>query len=205
MAKHIIFDFDGTIADSMWVVIEIYEQMFGVTVTPQQVEHIRGLTAAKAIKELGVPLWKAPRLLTKGKKIMRSRLSEVKPFPDMDTLLAGLKDSGHELRIMSSNSEGNVRAFLKAHGLAEYFSSVQGSVGLFGKAPVLRKIMKQHHIARSEVYYVGDEGRDIDGAKKAHVPIISVGWGYNSPTLLKSLHPDHYVDKPLQILDIVNA
>lgn len=201
----VIFDFDGTIADSMWVVIEIYEQMFAVKVTTEQVEYIRSLPAAKVIKELGVPLWKAPKLLTKGKRIMRSRLGEVKPFTGMDTLFAQLVASGHTLRIMSSNSEVNVRAFLREHDLLEYFSSIQGGVGLFVKAPALRKIIKQHHIARGDVFYVGDEARDIDGARKAHVPIISVGWGYNSPTLLKLLKPDYYVDKPLEILKIIDA
>ncbi|MGB4759236.1 MAG: HAD hydrolase-like protein [Candidatus Saccharimonadales bacterium] len=201
----VVFDFDGTIADSMWVVIEIYEQMFAVKVTAEQIEYIRGLPAVKVIKELGVPLWKAPKLLTKGKKIMRSRLGEVKPFVGMDELFAQLVASGHTLRIMSSNSEANVRTFLREHGLLEYFSSIQGSVGLFVKAPALRKIIKQHHMARGDVFYVGDEARDIDGARKAHVPIISVGWGYNSPTLLKSLKPDYYVDKPLEILKIIGA
>lgn len=201
----VIFDFDGTIADSMWVVIEIYEQMFAVKVTTEQVEYIRSLPAAKVIKELGIPLWKAPKLLTKGKKIMRSRLGEVKPFTGMDALFAQLVASGHTLRIMSSNSEVNVRAFLREHDLLEYFSSIQGGVGLFVKAPALRKIIKQHHLVRGDVFYVGDEARDIDGARKAHVPIISVGWGYNSPTLLKLLKPDYYVDKPLEILKIIDA
>lgn len=133
---HIVFDFDGTIADSMWVVLEIYEQIFGATLSPQQVEHIRGLTATKVIKELGIPMWKGPKLLTKGTKIMRSRLNEVAPFAGTEELLKKLTEAGHELRIMTSNSEGNVRVFLKEHGLLDYFSGIQGGVGLFGKAQV---------------------------------------------------------------------
>ncbi len=203
--KRLIFDFDGTIADSMWVIISIYEQMLHAKVTPEQVDHIRGLTAAQAIKELKVPLWKAPRLLTQGKKIMTSRLSEIKPCHGVPELLQQLHSKGYELRIMSSNSTQNVRTFLDQHNLKQYFTSVEGGVGLFVKAPALRKIIKQNHLPKNEVLYVGDEARDIEGAKKAHVPIISVGWGYNSPDLLRSLQPDYFVEDPAEIVNVVKG
>lgn len=203
MKPTIIFDFDGTIADSMWVIISIYEELFETTVTPEQIEHIRGLSAIQVIKELNIPLWKTPKLLTQGRRIMMNRLSEIEPCKGMPELLASLHERGYELRIMSSNSKKNVDAFLRHHGLKVFFTSVDGGVGLFVKAPALKKIIRQNAIDIHNVYYVGDEARDIDGAKKAHVPIISVGWGYNSPTLLRSLEPDHFVEKPSEILKIV--
>ena len=203
MKRTIIFDFDGTIADSMWVVISIYEEMFGVKVTEAQITETRDYPLSKVIKNLGIPLLKIPRLLTRGRKIMRTRIDEVHPFPGIAELLQQLHADGYDLQIMSSNSKPIVRQFLKQHGLLEYFSDIEGNVGLFGKAPVLRRIMKHHNLTPADVLYVGDEGRDIDGAKKAHVPIISVGWGYNSPKLLKSMHPDFFVEEPLQIIDVV--
>lgn len=202
MKPTVIFDFDGTIADSMWVIVSIYEKLLGATVTPEQLEHIRGLSAAQAIKELKVPLWKAPRLLTQGKKIMTAHMPEIQPCAGMPELIAELANQGYPLRIMSSNSVENVHVFLKHYQLERYFASIDGSIGLFVKAPALRKLIKQHAIPKNEVFYVGDEARDIDGAKKAHVPIISVGWGYNSPSLLQSQKPDYFVMKPTEILPI---
>lgn len=205
MKQTIIFDFDGTIADSMWVVIAIYEEMFGVKVTEAQIAETRDYPLSKVIKNLGIPVWKVPRLLTTGRKMMRTRMDEVQPFPHMAELFEQLNAAGYELQIMSSNSRPLVRHFLQEHDMLHYFTNIQGGVGLFGKAPALRKIMKQNGLRRSDVLYVGDEGRDIEGAKKAGVPIISVGWGYNSPKLLKSMHPDFYVDEPLQILKVVGT
>ncbi|TAH34273.1 HAD family hydrolase [Candidatus Saccharibacteria bacterium] len=205
MKQCVIFDFDGTIADSMWLVIAIYEEMFGAKVTEKQIQETRNLPLSKVLKQLGIPLWKVPRLLTSGRKIMRTRIEEVKPFPGMDEVFAQLKAEGYNLQIMSSNSRPLVRQFLKQHDLLQYFSDVEGGVGLFGKAPVLRKIMKHLGLTRAQVVYVGDEGRDIEGAKKARVPIISVGWGYNTPELLKSMRPDYYVDSPPQLVEVVRG
>jgi phosphoglycolate phosphatase len=205
MKPTIIFDFDGTIADTLWLVTAIYEQIFGVVVTEEQKERVRNMSAAHAIKELKVPVWRAPKLLTEGKRIMSSRMHEVKPFPGMPELILQLQTEGYTLRIMSSNSEENVRSVLLANGLEGCFSSVDGGVGLFVKAPALRKLMRLHNIDKGSVYYVGDEARDIDGAKKAGVPIIAVGWGYNSPQFLQSLRPSRFAATPADIKTIVES
>lgn len=199
---HVVFDFDGTIADSMWVVIDIYEQLFAVSVSDEQVEHIRGLNAAQVVKHLGVPLWKAPKFLTKGKKMMRGRMDEIKPFDGMYELIQNLHKAGHKLSIMSSNSEANVRYFLQKYALNQYFGDIIGGIGLFGKAAALRKFLAMD---TKHVVYVGDETRDIDGAKKAHVPIIAVGWGYNNEPILRASRPDYFAYKPSDIQNIVGA
>lgn len=200
MAK-IIFDFDGTIADSMWVIISIYEQLLKTKVTPAQIEAIRGMPAVKALGYMNMPLFKTPKLLTKGKKIMRSRLHELDLYDGMAELIKGLHKSGHTLEVMTSNNEDNVRVFLKDKLLDQYFDEVIGGIGLFAKAPVLKKVSK---ITSGPLYYVGDEVRDVEAAKKAKLPIIAVGWGYNNEDLLMSYRPDFFVEKPRQILEIVN-
>ena len=202
-SKHIIFDFDGTIADSMWVIISIYEELLKQKVTPELLEHIRGMSAAQAIRELKVPLWKAPKLFTMGKSIMRKRMHDVKVFEEIPELLKKLKADGHDLSVMSSNSTENVSGFLKEHKLFDYFSDVQGGVGLFAKAPALRNNLKQKGLSRETTFYVGDEARDVEGAHKAEVKIISVSWGYNTRELLESLKPDFLVDTPIEIRKIV--
>jgi phosphoglycolate phosphatase len=199
MKPAIIFDFDGTIADSMWVILSIGEELLGVTVTPKQMEEIRGLSAGQIVKYFHIPLYKVPRLLTSGRRMMRSRLHEVKVFDGMTPLVKQLFDEGYELHIMSSNSAQNVREFLQEHELLDYFQSINGSVGLLVKAPALKKLMRKHNLSRAHVVYIGDEARDIEGAKKAHIPIISVGWGYNSPELLRKLKPDFFVTEPAEI------
>lgn len=205
MKPAIIFDFDGTIANSMWLILSIGEELLDVQVTPEQIEEIRGLSAGQIVKHFHVPLIKVPKLLTRGRHIMKDRLHEVSVFDGMPALLHELHTGGYELHIMSSNSASNVRAFLRRHGLNEYFASINGSVGLLTKASALKKLIRKHNLSKNRVVYIGDEARDVEGAKKAHVPIISVGWGYNSPALLKSLKPDFFVNEPAEIAAAVKS
>lgn len=203
MKPAIIFDFDGTIADSMWVILSIGEELLNVKVMPEQIEEIRSLSAGQIVKYFHVPLYKVPKLLTNGRRMMKSRLHEVNVFDGMSDLVRELFSDGYELHIMSSNSAQNVREFLQGHGLLDCFRSINGSVGLLVKAPALKKLMRKHNLAKTHVVYVGDEARDIEGAKKAHIPVISVGWGYNSSQLLRALKPDFFVTKPSEIIEVV--
>jgi phosphoglycolate phosphatase len=202
--KTIIFDFDGTIADSLEIVIDIYRQLTKDKreLTLEEREALRKLPAQKVMKALGIPMWRAPFLVSRGRKIMHNRLDEVEVFPDLPKVLKTLKERGYELRIVTSNSADNVHVFLKKHGLVDYFNEVTGSIGLFSKAKVLRRMVKAEKLDLMHTFYVGDEARDIVASKKAGVPVISVAWGYNHENLLKKLHPYKLAKKPEDLLEI---
>lgn len=202
--KTIIFDFDGTIADSLELVIEIYRQLTGDTrpLTGEERDTLRKLPAQKVMKSLGVPMWRAPFLLGKGRKIMHSRVSEVEVFSGLPEVLKTLQERGYAMRIVTSNSENNVRVFLQKYNLESYFTSITGNIGLFSKAKVLKQIMKREKLDATQTFYVGDEARDIAASKKAGLPIVSVTWGYNDVSLLEKLQPYALAKKPSDLLEI---
>ncbi len=205
--KTVIFDFDGTIADSLGLVVEIYRQLTNDTrkLTPAEYEALRRLPAQKVARSIGVSLWRIPFLVRKGRKIMHSRLNEVKVFEGLPEALEKLKEQGYTLRIVTSNSEENVQKFLDDHQLSEYFSDIVGDVGLFNKAKVLRKIIKGDALDASQSYYVGDEARDIVASKKAGLRIISVAWGYNHEDLLRDLQPYAIARTPHELVNIITT
>lgn len=202
--KTIIFDFDGTIANSLELVIEIYSQLTGDKreLTLEERNALRKLPAQKVMKALGVPMWRAPFLLNKGRKIMHSRLNEVKVFEELPETLKTLQERGYTMRIVTSNSAENVQTFLAENNLQNYFTNVTGGIGLFSKAKVLRQVIKQEKLDARQVYYVGDEARDIAASKKAKLPIVSVTWGYNDVSLLEKLEPYALAKKPEDLLQI---
>lgn len=200
----IIFDFDGTIADSLELVIDIFKKLTGETktLTKDEFDALRRLPAQKVMKALGVPVWRAPFLVRKGRSSMHTRLDEIEIFSSLPDVLKTLHGRGHTLRIVTSNSPTNVHDFLEKHGVREYFTDIHGDVGLFSKAKVLKSIVKQEHLSQGEVYYVGDEARDIVASKKAGLKIVSVSWGYNHGDLLRDMEPYALVDKPTDLLEI---
>lgn len=204
--KTIIFDFDGTIADSLEVSISIYRDLTNDTrvLTVDEIEELRKLPLHKVVKAIGVPLWKVPLLVRKGRKIMHGRLNEIKVFDDLPHVFARLKEDGYDLRIVSSNSVENVQTFLKKHDLDTYFSDIHGSIGLFDKARVLRNIIRKDRLQCNMTYYVGDEARDIVASRKAGIRIVSVAWGYNHETLLRDLQPYAIARTPHELYDVLS-
>lgn len=199
----IIFDFDGTIADSFEVVLDIFYDLTGKErFTDEQIAAYRKLTLKKISKEVGVSFSQIPLLLVKGRTIMVHRMPEVKVIPGMKDALKSLHDVGWQLMVISSNSKQNVEDYLRTHDMDQYFDRVYGGVGLFGKTMALRKVIKQNKVDRQNCFYVGDEIRDMQAAHKARVGAVAVTWGYNDVSILKAEKPHAIAETPAQLVDI---
>jgi len=85
----------------------------------------------------------------------------------------------------------------------EVFDFVYSGRAVFGKSRLLKKLMKDKTIPHKNPIYIGDEIRDVDAAKKAGITVIGVTWGYNTKNALSTSHPDHIVDKPEELMDII--
>jgi HAD superfamily hydrolase (TIGR01549 family) len=202
--SNLIFDFDGTIANSFKVAESIFYELTGhEPVTDENViQHLRRLPLLKAAKEMHISPAQLPRLLIKGRTMMQSRMSQVVAFDGISPVLHQLHDSGNKLFIISSNSQPNVEKFLEAHKLHDCFHAVYGGAGLFSKARVLKKVMRRNKITPEETFYIGDEVRDINAAKHAGVRIVSVAWGYNDVEALRAERPFAIAMTPSDLLEV---
>jgi phosphoglycolate phosphatase len=203
--KTLIFDFDGTIADSFELALDIAYDLMGMERLSQaEINRLRGLPAAKIIRELHIPITKLPRIVIKGRQKMHERMHEVQPFEGMPEVLAALHtDKDLRLWVMSSNSEPNVRSFLRTYQLEQYFDEVYGNVGVFNKAPALRKVMRKNRLAAQDCLYIGDEVRDIAAARKAGLLPVSVSWGFQTAKALADHKPFALARKPADLLHIL--
>lgn len=205
--RMIIFDFDGTLADCLYISFEIINKLapeFGHRViTEAEMQELRNHGARYIIKALGISKLKIPFLMDRCRKEYHRRLKEVQPFPGLGPVLAGLKARGYTLGIVTSNADDNVREFLKAHGL-EYFDFIHGKSSIWGKKKDLRRLLKKNKLAPTDVVYVGDEVRDIEAAQANDIPVISVAWGFNSASALQRKGPSILINS-LDELDGVFA
>lgn len=199
--RRVIFDFDGSLANSLPVAIEIAEEILGFEITDEEIQHYRNMTAMQILKEAKIPVYKLPGLLVKGKAILRKRTDEIKIFDGLDKIVKELSKE-HTLFVVSSNGLGIINAFLDQHKIDKYFAGVYGNVGIFSKAQALKKVVKKEGFAPEDAVYIGDEVRDIEAAKKVGMPIVSVVWGYNGEQIIKKYKPNYIAKKPA---DIVNS
>jgi len=76
-------------------------------------------------------------------------------------------------------------------GLDEYFSGIFEDNSYFGKHVGLQKIVINQRLDPNNVYYIGDETRDIAASKKAGIKSIAVTWGYAGDIPLSDAKPDY--------------
>jgi phosphoglycolate phosphatase len=201
----VLWDFDGTLADSLGCLLAIYnglaaEHGFRPVDEP---EAVRGLTALALLRRCGVPLARLPWLSRQILTAQRGRMTDIRLFPGvLDALQAALQ-SGCRMSVLSSNTEVNILACLRANQAEGLFESVVGYPRLFGKARAIRRLLKKAGLDGKHLLYVGDEVRDIEAARKAGVAAAAVTWGLNSPQLLSRHEPDFLIERPEQIPELL--
>ena len=207
--KVIIFDFDGTIADTVDALVTIANRLaleFGyVPINSQELVLLRNLTAREIIKYSGVSLFKIPFMMKKVKGELKHKIPELKPIEGINTALIELHNQGYHLGIITSNSPENVNQFLKFHNLDYLFEFIYSGVTIFGKTTIINNVLRQKHFKAEAVIYVGDETRDIESAKKANIKVIAVTWGFNSTEALTKQNPDFLIHHPSELLGVMKA
>jgi phosphoglycolate phosphatase len=203
----LIFDFDGTLADSFVLTVDVAHEVMGYAdrLSAERIEQMRGLPPRTILREFGVRWWRIPALLTRGRKLIGGRLvAEVRPFPGVAPTLRKLHGGGHRLFVLSSNSKVNVDAFLHAHSMHDVFDRIYGDVGIFSKAGRLRQIIRENHLHSTDTWYVGDEVRDIIAAHQTGIAVAAVTWGFNSKAILQDARPDKIINKPQELVSLVS-
>jgi phosphoglycolate phosphatase-like HAD superfamily hydrolase len=202
--KAIIFDFDGTIADSFNEFLAVMDLIVKrrEPLSAAQIDELRKLPAGRVMGQLGIHWWQVPGLLTRGRREMRSRIDNVKVFAGVPEVLAELSQT-YRIYILSTNSAENIQRFLDQHALAGAIEHVYGGSGLSSKAKHIRQLLRTEGLPAGDCVYIGDEVRDIIGAHRAGLRCIAVGWGYNHAQILQDHVPEALVASPRDIPDAI--
>jgi phosphoglycolate phosphatase len=189
----VIFDFDGTLADSFEffasVVNDLADRFRFRRIDPSEYETLRHYSAAQMIRHVGLPLWKIPQVGRHFQSLMAESIHRIPLFAGVDRTLRNLSDRGISLAVVSSNTCSNVQRVLgpELEGLIAFYEC---GVSVFGKQTKFRRILKRSGVPRSEAIYIADEIRDLESARQAGIAFGAVSWGYTNVEALKKLGPD---------------
>jgi phosphoglycolate phosphatase len=207
--KVIIFDFDGTIADTLDTVVNISNRLaanFGYKQTSQEeIAYLQNLNSREIIKQSGISIFKVPFLIRKVKAELNKEIKNLKPIPGMKEALIQIKNQNHQLLILTSNSKENVISFLEENEMQSLFKFIVPGATLFGKSRIINNILKQENLNFQQVFYVGDETRDIEAARKSGIKVIAVSWGFNSKQVLAEQNPDYLVHHPQELIYLIES
>jgi phosphoglycolate phosphatase len=205
--KIVIFDFDGTIADSRNVLIKIFNRLaveFNYDPLRQKdLLKLRNLSSREILLQSPLPAYKIPFFLRRVKKEFNKEISHLKPFSGINESLKDLREQNYKLGIITSNLLKNVQDFLVNNQLDFFFDFLYSEITLFGKDKIINKLARRHNFSVEEIIYIGDETRDIEAAKKSRVTAIAVSWGFNSPDILAKYNPDYLINHPQDLVPII--
>lgn len=205
----VVLDFDGTLADSLVVLLEVYNELAEAKgfqhVNEADWRRLREGTIKDGLKWTGVKAFQVPSLLTQGLKLLEKRKAEIKLFPEMIKVVQQLHKDGHTLFVLSTNSQELIQEVLNKHGIGSELEVLKSS-RIFGKAQALRKLVRTNNFNEDDVWMIGDEVRDMNGAKRAAVHGIGVSWGFQPPRTLQAVSPSVQIAKtPTDIIKIIDA
>jgi len=205
--RTLVFDFDGTIADTLGETRRIYNQLapdFGLRpVEPGEIADLRHMSLKQLIAHLGIPKRRVPALISRGTGLMRGNIGRLELIPGMAEVVAEMRRHVDNFGILTSNAPANVDLFLEAHGLRGLFDFISSTSKLTGKAKHLRAIRKTFSLRHEQMLYIGDELRDVKASQKAGVPVAAVTWGFNSRESLAAQKPDYLIDHPEDFLRLL--
>ncbi len=181
----IIFDFDGTLADTFDQQVKLIKEIRPET-SQEEVNRFREIGATALVKEMKLPL---SQLIVMTNKISLRHgevVKKAKVFTGIKRLIADLRKKKVRVEVLTSNRSKNVKIWLEDKGIV--VDKVIGGIGIFGKDKKLKTL-------KGDFIYVGDEIRDIEACRKVGVKIIAVSWGFNSKKALMKAKPDYLVER----------
>jgi phosphoglycolate phosphatase len=201
----VIFDLDGTLADSLpWFrrnVNDVADRFGFSRVGDDDVQSLRQAGSREILRRLNVPLWKLPAIARHMRRMKAKHLADIPLFPGTEAMLRDLRDSGLTLALVSSDNEANARRQLGE--AAQLFAHFDCGASLFGKAAKFRRVVKRAGVPASQAISIGDEIRDIEAARAAGIACGAVMWGYAAPEALRSLGPELMFDRMKDIAGLL--
>ena len=193
--RGVIFDFDGTIADTLPICIEAFQATFARYGGPNL--DVAGVRALFGPSEEGVL---RTALGEQGEEALATYLDEYRrihhrapdPFPGIKVLLDTLRGRGVPLAIVTGKGPHSVALSLDYIGLGGYFDPVEaGSPNGSIKAIAMGSAAGRWGIAPGDIVSVGDHITDIQQGRKAGTHPVAVVWAHpEAEAMLAAEYPE---------------
>lgn len=182
--KCAIFDFDGTLFDSMFIwdhVGEIYLRSLGKEPKPSMREDVRALSLYQSAcylqKEYDLALTTEQIMEDINQTIEHFYVHEVLPKPGVVVFLEQMKKAGILMCIATASNRSQIEAALRRCGMEHYFEAIFtcGEVGHGKDEPVIfRKAMEHFGADRSTTIVFEDAIHAVQTAKADGFPVVAV-------------------------------
>lgn len=181
MLKVVVFDFDGVIADTFKLNIEIAREQKKKFTLKDFRDHHNGNVWEKPVIQY------TKKDLKYGFAEYHSRLKGNLLFPLKDQIKELAKN--YDLFIISSSPERSIEKFLQLVDISKYFEKVLGYYAHQSKVEKFKMIFGEYKLKPEECVFVTDSLGDLREGRKVGVSTVAVTWGYHGKSRLKKGKP----------------
>jgi len=212
MIKAILFDFDGTLADTAPGIVKTMEQTFlrmGVKVPSEEdMKATIGLPLLQALQMLGGFNDQDAALATDTYRELfpTFEVGYVSIFPGVKETLSKLHALGIRMAIVTSRESQSLDMICEHHGIKEVFETrVTQSDRLTPKpAPdMVLTLLDRMKLEKDDVLVVGDTTFDIEMGNRAGCRTVAVTYGNHSKEKLKSVNPTFMIDSFDELMKMI--
>ncbi|MGL6197235.1 MAG: HAD family hydrolase [Thermoguttaceae bacterium] len=196
MIKCVMFDMDGTIADTIPLCVAAFraavEPILGRTVSDEEITNTFGPSEEGTIQAL-IPDrhdYGLEQYFVNYRDLHEKICSRL--FDGIDELIKYVKNKGLILALVTGKGKKSLDISVDFFGMHDVFDAIEtGSPHGPNKPEGMRSILNLFELAPNEVVYIGDAPTDIVAAKEVGIPIISAAWATTVDIkALKALQPD---------------
>jgi phosphoglycolate phosphatase-like HAD superfamily hydrolase len=179
--KGVIFDFDGTLADTLPICIEGFRRAAfpyrGRLLSDQEIRATFGPSEEGSAEALA-PGHAAECLDSYYAHYRDLHASCRSPFNGVHNLVRRLKASGVLIGIVTGKGIGSLSISLATVGLEGLFDTLEAGCKHGPCKPEgIQKILSLWAVSADEVIYVGDAPSDVKAARLVGTPVVGAGWG----------------------------
>jgi len=211
--KIIIFDWDGTVMDSVSKIVACMQAAFcdvGIPIpSTEAVKDIIGLGLSDAILQLHSDLQKKHLDLIKDRyshHYVHQNNTASPLFPQASETLDALSKKGYDLAIATGKSRKGLDRVLSELEMKELFAFTRCADETKPKPhpAMVEEILEESGLRSHQAVVVGDTEHDMAMAKSAMVDRIAVSYGAHHVDRLKAYNPVLLIDNLEEILPWLN-
>ncbi|SFM19604.1 HAD family hydrolase [Marinobacter zhejiangensis] len=201
--KVVIFDWDGTVVDSVEHITDSLHQAATELGFPAleraAYRDIIGLGIVEALEALYPGIRRDEMQAMRegyGRYFFSRKTSPQQVFAGMVDVLADLNSVGRMCAVATGKSRGGLDRALSDSGLGEYFRVTRCADETRSKPDptMLEEILAHLEIAPEDAVMIGDTRYDLDMAQRINMPAIGVEWGVHDRSVLQQYGPYAVVD-----------
>ncbi|MCW3095653.1 MAG: pyrophosphatase [Chthonomonadaceae bacterium] len=213
-----LFDLDGTVADTHGLIRECYDHAIRVHLgqpAPIEVWQQRVGLPLDTVLLAACAHYDAPcspetleAIKTSYRTHMRTQRDNIAAFPGIYETLAELRQRGLRLAIVTTKYREMALHHLETIGMSEFFEAVVAGDDCAHTKPhpePFQKALAALKARPERTAMVGDSQYDILGAHNAGVYGVAACWGTDSRADLLAALPAYIAERPEQLLDLHSA